>query len=599
LKKTVLSIWIIILFTNTVVNPLGFGNYVEVNEKEIFSEITDQNKQLDELAFYCTTPNGFNELKFEYYKKQLLKKDSDEATKEQIILDSEELITIPNTPLITGLSDGPMDSAWPMKCHDVHHTGLSPFSTADNPGIEKWRFECDWMRDTPIISDDGTIYVGGGYNDIPWYLISINPNGTLKWRFKTDGLILGSSPAINEDGTIYVGSWDSYLYAIKPNGTLKWKVGTGASIGSSPAIGEDGIIYFGTLAPGNSIVAVNPNGTIKWSYPTGDRIYSDPCIGDDGTIYIGSNDQYLYAMNPNGTLKWRFKTGAAFAGSASIAADGTIYAAGSWDDHLYALYPNGTIKWKCNIWVNSNPSIDSDGTIYIGGDEKLYAVYPNGTVKWSFNLGNERWIAGSSPAISADSNIYFGTNIGDAGGGEIIAINPNGTEKWRKMIADEWVDSSPSISEDGTVYIGSAYDIKRGYLHAFGPIESNTPPEAPIISGETNGNVGQRYWYTFNSVDPDRNPISFYIEWGDGTTTGWTMERGSGENCYYDHTYSEADTYIIRAKAKDVMGEESDWGTLEVTMPRNKALYYSSFFMRFLERFPNAFQILRFVIRGW
>jgi len=78
------------------------------------SEISEQNKPLDDLAFYCTTPNGFNEMKFEYYKKQLLKQDSDEDIKEYIVSDSEELITIQNSPSMI-LSDGPMDSAWPHK----------------------------------------------------------------------------------------------------------------------------------------------------------------------------------------------------------------------------------------------------------------------------------------------------------------------------------------------------------------------------------------------------------------------------------------------------------------------------------------------------
>jgi outer membrane protein assembly factor BamB len=589
--KRFLVICIFFLLVISSIGSLSFGED---------SRTTEKNKLLEDLAFLCTTPNGFNEMKYECYKRQLLKQDSDEDTKEQIISDSEELITIPNTPLITGLSNGPMDSAWPMKCHDIYHTGRSPYSTANNPGIEKWRFECDWMRDTPIISDDGTIYVGGGYNDIPWYLIAINPNGTLKWRFKTDGLILGSSPAINENGTIYVGSWDSYLYAIFPNGTLKWKFSTnGANIFSSPAIDEDGIIYFGDLGDfgyNSKIYAVNPNGTEKWHYTINNRIYSDPCIGDDGTIYIGSDDTYLYAMNPDGTLKWRFKTGDVIKAPPSIADDSTIYI-GSYDDYLYALYPNGTMKWKCKIGYGTalNPSIASDGTIYVGWDY-LYAVNPNGTIKWIFNTGENRHIDGSSPAISADGTIYFGTNIGDAGGGEIIAVNPNGTEKWRKMIADEWVDSSPSISEDGTVYIGSAYDIKRGYLHAFGPIESNSPPEAPSISGETNGKVGEKYWYSIGAVDPDNNPISLYIEWGDGTTTGWTWEQASGEIWYYDHIWSEKGSYIIRAKAKDVFNEESNWTEFEIKIsnPRNRVSYYY-YLLNFLERFPLLQKLFNFL----
>ena len=38
------------------------------------------------------------------------------------------------------LLSGPMNSPWPMQGHDRRHTGRSPYSTADNPGIEKWRF---------------------------------------------------------------------------------------------------------------------------------------------------------------------------------------------------------------------------------------------------------------------------------------------------------------------------------------------------------------------------------------------------------------------------------------------------------------------------
>ncbi|MGB4374776.1 MAG: PQQ-binding-like beta-propeller repeat protein [Defluviitoga tunisiensis] len=40
----------------------------------------------------------------------------------------------------------------------------------------------------------------------------MNPDGSLKWKYKTGGLI-NSSPAIGSDGTIYVGS--DCLYAIQ------------------------------------------------------------------------------------------------------------------------------------------------------------------------------------------------------------------------------------------------------------------------------------------------------------------------------------------------------------------------------------------------
>jgi hypothetical protein len=251
------------------------------------------------------------------------------------------------------------------------------------------------------------------------------------------------------------------------------------------------------------------------------------------------------------------------------------------------------MKWKFKTtWGTSgNPSIGNDGIVYVGSD-KLYALYPNGTLKWSFDLGTERWIGHSCPAISADGTIYVGTHIGEGAGGDIIAINPDGTERWRKKTAYEWVDSSPSIGEDGTVYIGSAYEMGRGYLHAFGSVESNSPPEAPTVTGETNGTVDEEYWYGISAVDPDNNPVSIYIEWDDGTNSGWNREQASGEKYYYEHTWSIKDTYTIRAKAKDVFGEESDWGYLEVSMPKNKP-YINTPFLNFLENHPYMFLLLR------
>ncbi len=484
----------------------------------------------------------------------------------------------------------PIDSPWPMQCHDNRHTSLSPYSTAHIDGLEKWRRRgivqgLGGMSSGPIVGDDGSIY----YGDKDSYVYALYPNGTMKWAYKTDNRIT-SAPALAEDGTLYVASWDAGLYALNSTtGKRKWRCGCGSSIAASPAIGDDGIIYLGTLSDKNEIVAVNPNGTIKWKYQTGDRIYSDPAIGDDGTIYIGSDNSYLYAMNPNGTLKWRFKTGHHIKASPSIAEDGTIYVP-SYDDYLYALYPNGTIRWKCsNVGAGTNPAIGEDGTIYLSDYDRFHAIYPNGTKKWTIDLGN-RHIDASSCAISADGTIYFGTNIGNMEGGEIVALNLDGTVKWRKTICDRWSDSSPCIGKDGTVYIGSQFE-GGGYLHAFGPVDSNSPPESPTISGETNGKINEKYWYIISSIDPDNNPVQLYIDWGDGSE-GWQAERASGETYYYAHEWNKKGNYTIRAKAKDVLGEESDWATLEVTMPKTKQST-NWYFLQFLEKHPHMFPILR------
>ena len=217
---------------------------------------------------------------------------------------------------------------------------------------------------------------------------------------------------------------------------------------------------------------------------------------------------------------------------------------------------------------------------------------PNGTEKWKFNFGSDKWIGKSSPAISADGTIYIGVNKGDDNGGYIYAINPDGSKHWHKKLAKYHVSSSPSIAKNGTVYIGSSYDIASGYIHAFGPIDSNSPPETPTISGETNGEAGTEYKYTFVVIDPDNNPVSFYIDWDDNSTTDWTREYASGEQVKIEHKWSEKGNYTIRTKAKDVLDEESDWATLKVTMPKSQQTS-NKLFLKFLKNYPQAFPIIR------
>ena len=233
---------IISLFILSALAPLSLGGNVKTTPKE--------SKVMDNLDYYFY--NEHSSTKVSHYR-EYLKQDYSinvvESTEQPVVME----------PLEQMLSYGPMDSAWPMQSYNNHHTGRSPYSNYDNPGIEKWRFySSGGVDDTPVIDNNGIIYFCGAYEHLDYYLIAVYPNGTLKWRFKTDGLMSGSSPAIAEDGTLYVGSWDSKLYALNPNGTEKWKIGTGAPIASSPAIAEDGTIYVGTMDPGNSIVAVNP-----------------------------------------------------------------------------------------------------------------------------------------------------------------------------------------------------------------------------------------------------------------------------------------------------------------------------------------------------
>jgi len=124
----------------------------------------------------------------------------------------------------------------------------------------------------------------------------------------------------------------------------------------------------------------------------------------------------------------------------------------------------------------------------------------------------------------------------------------------------------------------------------------NDPPDAPSITGETNGKTGTEYEYTFNAVDPDGHDVKYFIDWGDDNTE-WTGYNPSGTDVKVKHTWDEQEDFTIKAKAKDIFDAESGWGYLEVTMPKNKAFNFNYNLLSWLfERFPNAFPILRYML---
>ena len=125
----------------------------------------------------------------------------------------------------------------------------------------------------------------------------------------------------------------------------------------------------------------------------------------------------------------------------------------------------------------------------------------------------------------------------------------------------------------------------------------NTPPEAPIIDGPTNGVVDISYNYTFNSIDPDGDQVYYYILWGDGHVETWEGPYPSGVDFEISHTYSKQGTFTIEAKAKDSSGCESGWTTLDVIIPREKTNSHSiRLLYLLLERFQNIIFIIKNIL---
>ena len=130
-------------------------------------------------------------------------------------------------------------------------------------------------------------------------------------------------------------------------------------------------------------------------------------------------------------------------------------------------------------------------------------------------------------------------------------------------------DELPSPYEETLFAIDTQWDE---FLKTYLGILDNQPPEIPDIDGPPQGVPGTEYEYIIQTTDPEGQELHYYVEWGDGDVEEWIGPYASGEEVTVSHTYGEKGTFTIKAKARDEMYAESDWGTFEVKMPRVKPL---------------------------
>jgi hypothetical protein len=122
-----------------------------------------------------------------------------------------------------------------------------------------------------------------------------------------------------------------------------------------------------------------------------------------------------------------------------------------------------------------------------------------------------------------------------------------------------------------------AEDPKGAYSYFSDPLfvnvsDGNLPPEKPTIRGNQNGNVNSEYEYIFTSSDGDGDKIFYRIEWNEDDIEETELVE-SGASITLTHSWENDGAYIVRAKAIDEHGEESEIGYLNVVMPRQRTLF--------------------------
>lgn len=284
--------------------------------------------------------------------------------------------------------------------------------------------------------------------------------------------------------------------------------------------------------------------TISWTYTLPAPVQRTvPAIANDGTIYVAcsysdprtavvspaTTANNFFAVNPIGTQKWQasITEGALFdkvdqiEASPSINADGSIYIGGHFGRRMYKFNAtDGTFSTKDlgSRIRYSAAAFASNGTVYQGTRNNGNKGFRSLTS----DLTTENWISqsaidfNSTPAIASDGTIYaISTN------GNIYAINPDGTQKWAAAYSagGGFASSAIALASDGTVYASAKLNspaspiLPDGVLKAYNPTDGtekwsvtfvgeNAEQGGPAVAADGTvylGNVGGKM-QAFNPV---------------------------------------------------------------------------------------------------
>jgi outer membrane protein assembly factor BamB len=247
--------------------------------------------------------------------------------------------------------------------------------------------------------------------------------------------------------------------------SLQWIIEFGPMVASP--IYDNNFVYAATIT-GRIYAASVSQKQVKWHSNVGSPIVSSPLLHGDllisatfdswikETTFLGKN--FVFAIDTNtGNQVWNLEiSGDAFS-SPCIAKNMIII--GSMNKNLFAIdSSSGNLIWTFEalgeIW--SSPSFNGD-LIFVGCDDGfLYCLCLDGKLKWKTKLNGK--IRSSSPCLSEDNFIFIGTQSGS-----IYCLDQSdGVIRWHKHLTKPVLSSAAVLNDK--VFLGSS-DKKMYCFH--------------------------------------------------------------------------------------------------------------------------------------
>jgi len=300
----------------------------------------------------------------------------------------------------------------------------------DPQGNIVWSAELSGGGAVALSADESVVYAVGLNK-----LFAYTSSGKRLWTFESPTRHnLHGEPTVAQDGTIYVGSWDTNVYALNPDGTLKWAFPTDGSIAplASPTLSlDEKTIYVGSgdpnFDPGGTLYALSADGRERWHVRLDGNRVSGVVVAADGTLFANGMSR-VFHLGSDGSIIWQSQDGTASSLAPSLSKNGIVYVGRGPDGKFFALdASSGQTLWSFQTGVNpaydpnnpkappygvpTTPTIGADGVVYFGAmDGVFYALNPDGTLLWSFQTGDN--IDENGPALGPDGTLYFSSADG-------------------------------------------------------------------------------------------------------------------------------------------------------------------------------------------